>query len=352
MMPQNKNIWIFAQTDQTVFPPADAALPAEYQQSATEFLALNRLNSSAYELLTAARELAAVSGGQICAVLIGAHVRRFAEDLFAHGADKIYLCENEALEHFCDERYARILADLIALYGPDKFLVPATYQGRALAARTAVLARTGLTADATALHLNPSDGQLVVTRPTFGGNLMADITCTARPEMCTVRTGAYAPSAAQTGRTGEIVTFPFDAQKYTARTKFLDFIAAETDGPDLRTADVVVAGGRGLGKKEGFELLARLAARLGGALGATRPAADSGWIDPACQIGVTGQLIKPKLYIACGISGQIHHTAGLAGTGTLIAINKDPDAPIMKMADYAVTGDLYEIIPALLEQLN
>jgi electron transfer flavoprotein alpha subunit len=253
---------------------------------------------------------------------------------------------------------------MIAQYKPNKFLFPATHLGRTLAARTAVLAQTGLTADATELTIHQQDGQLYATRPTYGGKLLATITCKTRPEMCTVRVGYYPVAREQKEHRGEIIQIPFDTQKYMPLAQFLEFFhqAKEpvccADGNNaknsfnLSEAEIIVAGGRGVGSKAGFELLHRLAQRLGGEVGATRPAADNGWADAEAQIGITGCTVRPKLYIACGISGQLHHTAGIAGNSVIVAINKDPDAPIMKTANYAIEGDLHEVIPALLDALK
>lgn len=312
-----------------------------------------KLSSTAYELLTAGRKLADDLGEKLCAVLLGKDVEKFAKDLFERGADAVYVCDDAHLENYIDDVYAKTLAAMIAQYKPNKFLLPATNMGRSLSAKTAVFAGTGLTADATEVLINKEDGQLHATRPTFGGNLMATITCAhTRPEMCSLRPMSYEKAAAQPGRTGELVKFPFDAQKFTSLAKFVEFIKAEGDGLDLSEAEIIVAGGRGLGKAEGFELLKKLADRLGGAVAASRAPVDNGWIDYRYQIGLTGRTVKPKVYIACGVSGQIQHMAGMSGANVIVAVNKDPEAPIMKVAHYAVQGDLYEVIPAMLEALH
>ena len=263
------------------------------------------------------------------------------------------MCDDAHLENYVDDVYAKTLAAMIAQYKPNKFLLPATNMGRSLSAKTAVFAGTGLTADATEVLINKEDGQLHATRPTFGGNLMATITCKrTRPEMCSLRPMSYEKAQRQAGRKGELIKFPFDAQKYTSLAKFVEFIKNEGEGLDLSEAEIIVAGGRGLGKAEGFALLKKLADRLGGAVAASRAPVDNGWIDYRYQIGLTGRTVKPKVYIACGISGQIQHMAGMSGADVIVAINKDPQAPIMKMANYAVEGDLYDVIPAMLEALH
>lgn len=312
-----------------------------------------KLSPTAYELLNAGRRLADDLGEKLCAVLLGSGVEKFAAELFEYGADVVYVCDDAHLANYVDDVYAKTLAAMIAQYKPNKFLLPATNMGRSLSAKTAVFAGTGLTADATEVVINKEDGQLHATRPTFGGNLMATITCKkTRPEMCSLRPMSYEKAAREAGRKGELVSFPFNAEKYTSLAKFIQFIKNEGDGMDLSEAEIIVAGGRGLGKPEGFALLKKLADRLGGAVAASRAPVDSGWIDYRYQIGLTGRTVKPKVYIACGISGQIQHMAGMSGADVIVAINKDPQAPIMKMANYAVQGDLYEVIPAMLEALH
>lgn len=325
-----KNVWIFAQAQR------------------------GKLSPTAYELLTAGRKLADDLHEKLCAVLLGHNVKNFAQDLIDHGADIVYVCDDPALENYMDDTYARVLADMVAQYKPNKFLIPATNMGRSLSSKTAVLVGTGLTADATDVTINTADGQLHATRPTFGGNLMATITCAkTRPEMCSLRPMAYEKAPAQPGRKGEVIAFKIDAKKYISPlAKFVEFIQSKEGGLDLSEAEVIVAGGRGVGSKEGFKLLEKLAARLGGAVGASRGPVDSGWIDYRYQIGLTGRTVKPKLYIACGISGQIQHMAGMSGANVIVAINKDPDAPMMKAAHFALEGDLNEVIPAMLEVLH
>ena len=325
-----KNVWIFAQAQR------------------------GKLSPTAYELLTAGRKLADDLHEKLCAVLLGHNVKNMAQDLIDHGADIVYVCDDPALENYIDDVYARVLADMVAQYKPNKFLIPATNMGRSLSAKTAVFVGTGLTADATDVSIHTEDGQLYATRPTFGGNLMATITCAkTRPEMCSLRPMAYEKAAAQPGRTGEVIAFAYDAKKHACGlAKFLEFIKSKGEGLDLSEAEVIVAGGRGVGKPEGFKLLEKLAARLGGAVAASRGPVDSGWIDYRYQVGLTGRTVKPKIYIACGISGQIQHMAGMNGANVIVAINKDPEAPMMKAAHFAVEGDLYEVIPAMLEALH
>ncbi len=220
-----KNVWIFAQAQR------------------------GKLSPTAYELLTAGRQLADTLHEKLCAVLLGHNVKNFAQDLINHGADVVYVCDDPALENYVDDVYARVLADMVAQYKPNKFLIPATNMGRSLSAKTAVFVGTGLTADATDVTINEADGQLHATRPTFGGNLMATITCAKiRPEMCSLRPMAYEKAPAQKGRKGEVIEFPYDAKKHAcALAKFMEFIQSKGEGLDLSEAEVIVAGGRGVG---------------------------------------------------------------------------------------------------------
>lgn len=323
-----KNVWIWAEVCQ------------------------GKISPTAFELLTAGRKLAEDLGEKLGVVLLGRDVQKYSQELIERGADCVYVCEAGELENHLDEVYAKTLNAMIRAYKPNKFLFPATSLGRSLSAQTAVLAQTGVTADALEVSICQENGQMHATKPAFGGDLMATITCTTRPELCSVRPMAYPQAPKTAGRKGEVIWFDFDKEKYTSLAKFLQFIKGENVGLDLSETDVIVAGGRGVGKAEGFALLHKLAARLGGAVAATRPPVDNGWIDYCRQIGITGRTVKPKLYIACGISGQVQHMAGCSGADVLVAINKDPEAPIMKMAHYAVEGDLYEVIPAMLEALE
>lgn len=328
-MNEFKNVWIFAEVSH------------------------GKLSQTAFELLTAGRQLADALGEKLCAVLMGKDVRIFAAELIEHGADMVYVADSDILVNYVDDVYGQCLADMITAYKPNKFILPATNTGRSLSAKTAILVGTGLTADATEVLINKEDGQLHATRPTFGGNLMATITCASRrPEMCSLRPMAYPKAAKAAGRKGEIIEFAVDSKKYHSAVKFLQFIRAAGEGKDLSESEIIVAGGRGLGKAEGFALLQKLADRLGGAVAASRAPVDSGWIEYRRQIGLTGRTVKPKVYIACGISGQIQHMAGMSGADVIVAINKDAEAPIMKVAHYAVQGDLYEVIPAMLAELE
>ncbi|MDD4004823.1 MAG: electron transfer flavoprotein subunit alpha/FixB family protein [Elusimicrobiaceae bacterium] len=311
------------------------------------------LAPTALELLNGGRALADAVKAPLCAVLLGHNVARFSQTLVEHGADRVYIVDAPALENFVDGVHAKTLAALVREHKPDKVIIPASTIGRSLAAKAAIELETGLTADATDIAIDSATGLMHATRPTFGGNLMATIACrNHRPEMVSLRPLTYEPAKRQPGRTGELVNFPFRPDNFTSKAVFKEFIAELSEELDIGGAEVIVSGGRGLGDTKGFELLRQLASAMGGAVGASRAAVDSGWISFRHQVGLTGRTVKPKLYIAAGISGQVQHLAGMRSSGTVVAINKDPEAPIMKHAHYALTGDLYEIIPAMIERFK
>lgn len=313
----------------------------------------NKLSPTAFELLNIGSRLARDLNENLCAVLMGDNVEKFAAELIQRGAKEVFVIESAKLKYFVDDIYAKALTEPIKKYKPNKFLLPATVIGRSLSAKTAILTGSGLTADATSLEIDKSTGLMRVTRPTFGGNLMATIVCkNYRPEMTTLRPLAYPPAEINKSPEGKIIRFPFDDKKYTSLVKFIEFIKEEAGEMDIGTAEVIVSGGRGLGKPEGFRLISDLAHALGGAVGASRSAVDSGWIAYRHQVGLTGRTVKPRIYIACGISGQVQHLAGMSSSDTIIAINKDPSAPLMHQADYALQGDLYEIIPELIKEIT
>jgi caffeyl-CoA reductase-Etf complex subunit CarE len=316
-------------------------------------IAHDKLAQPTYELLHIGKKIADELGEPLCAVAMGENAESFSGELISHGAKTVYVAQDPALKNFVDDVYSKCLADMVKKYKPNKFILPATTLGRSLAAKVAIIVDTGLTADATELMLDNKSGLLHVTRPTFGGNLMATIVCEhRRPEMCTLRPMSYPKIEEDKSNTGNVEKFPFDAGKYTSKAKFIRFVDEESDELDISAAEVIVSGGRGLGNPDGFKLLRELSDALGGAVGASRAAVDAGWIPYRHQVGLTGRTVKPKLYIACGISGQIQHKAGMSSSDIIVAINKDPDAPLMHSAHYALCGDLYEVIPALIEELK
>ena len=306
-----------------------------------------------YELLNVGRQLAKDLNEELCAILMGSGVTKLAQELIDHGADKVYVFDDPALEQFVDETYANALVELIRQEKPNKFLLPASTIGRSFGSRVAVKAHTGITADATEVSIDPKTRMLHATRPSFGGNLMATILCEKlRPEMATIRPMAFARAAKQEGRKGQIIPVKVDASKWKRTERFVRFEPEKDQTQDITQAEIIVSGGRGVGGEKGFEPITALAKALGGAVGASRAAVDAGWIPYRHQVGLTGRTVKPKLYIACGISGQIQHLAGMSSSDVIVAINRDPEAPLMKMATVAVEGDLFELIPAVLNELK
>ncbi|MFH1061140.1 MAG: electron transfer flavoprotein subunit alpha [Pseudomonadota bacterium] len=304
------------------------------------------------ELLGQAGRLAADLGATVSAVLIGSGVEPLAAELFALGADTVHLADDPRLADFNDDIYAEVLARLIASHRPEILLAGATALGRSLIPRVATAAATGLTADCTGLAIDPERRLLLQTRPAFGGNIMATIICPdARPQMATVRPRVMKKGPRREGATGNLVRFVLESGLASA-TQVLEVVAAVGEKVNLAAAEVVVVGGRGLGKPEGFELVRALAGALGGVVGATRGAVDAGWIGHAHQVGQTGRTIGPKLYIGLGVSGAVQHLVGMQSSDVIVAVNSDPNAPIFSVATYGIVGDLYEVAPAMLQRLK
>lgn len=311
------------------------------------------ISSVVYELLNKGSELAKTLNVPLSAILIGSNISAKAQDLINRGADKVYVYDDPILAEFQDDPYSCILADLIKEEKPEIVLMGATNIGRSFASRVAAKIYTGLTADCTALEIDPETRNLMQTRPAFGGNIMATIlTPRHRPQMATVRHKVFKEAKIQEGRTGEVINKTVDAQKIINRTKFIGFFKDQSADVNISDADIIVSGGRGLGNPEGFKLIKELADLLGGAVGASRAAVDSDWIPYSHQVGQTGRTVAPKIYIACGISGQIQHMVGMSSSDTIIAINKDKDCPMMQTATYSLVGDLYEIIPAIIKEIK
>lgn len=313
-----------------------------------------QLRRGTYELLGEGRRLADKLGVELAAVLLGDSVQGLTQELIAYGADKVYLAQDPVLAHYRTGPYTDVLAGMIHQYQPEAVLVSATPQGRDLAPRVAARVGAGLTADCTGLDIDQNERLLVQTRPAFGGNLMATIVCRqARPQMATVRPGVMKALDPDPARTGEVVTVPVKLDERAILAKVVEIVQQSDDGKvNLQDAAIIVSGGRGLGKPENFALVRELAAALGGAVGASRAAVDAGWIPAYHQVGQTGRTVQPKLYIACGISGAVQHLAGMGSSECIIAINKDPAAPIFNIATYGIVGDLFEIVPRLAKALR
>ena len=305
------------------------------------------------ELLTPGKMLAEKQGGQLAAVVIGNNVAKAVEEANAHGADKIYVVEGEEYAHYSTDAYTIALVALVEKYGPTSMMIGATNNGRDLGPRVSSRLHTGLTADCTALDIDAESGNVAWTRPAFGGNLMATILCpNNRPQIGTVRPGVFKKSAPAEPK-AEIIKEDIHVPAEKIRTQVLEVIKEMAgDKVDLEGAEIIVSGGRGVGGPEGFAPIRALAEALGGTVGASRAAVDAGWIPHAHQVGQTGKTVAPKLYIACGISGAIQHIAGMSGSDVIVAINKDPNAPIFDVADYSVVGDLFEVIQVLVEEIK
>jgi electron transfer flavoprotein alpha subunit len=304
------------------------------------------------ELLGEARKLARVRNTHVAAVLIGSGVDPFINLLFRHGADKVYLIENHRLEQFSLEFYAPLLVRAVQKYQPEIFLFGATMNGRVLAPSVAVRLGTGLTADCTGLSIN-SEGHLKQTRPAFGGNIMASILCAnTRPQVATVRPNVMDKEEQGQGTHGETIRLKWDLDEFKTRVERVDFIPAEGEKINLENAEVIVSGGFGVGSTKNFKIIEDLARTLRAAVGCSRKVVDAGWMPHDRQVGQTGRTVRPRIYIACGISGAIQHQIGMRKSDKIIAINSDPKAPIFSIADYGIVGDLFEIIPLLSEELN
>jgi len=286
-------------------------------------------------------------------VLIGHNIDIAAQELIWSGADTVYMVDAPQLANFLDEAYSKILVKLIERYKPDIVLSGATIIGRSLMSRVAITVHCGLTADCTGLDIDHQQKILLQTRPAFGGNLMATIISpNHRPQMATVRHKVFPLPSIDRHRKGKIIKEDASSFDITNRTRLLDVVEEVENLINLAEADIIVSGGRALGSQENFKMLEELAQVLGAAVGASRAAVDSGWMPYSHQVGQTGRTVAPKLYIACGISGQIQHLVGMQSSKVIVAINKDPDAPIFKVATYGIVGDIFEIVPALTKKFK
>ncbi len=304
------------------------------------------------ELMGQGRRLADELGCELGALLLGSGVSDLAGELFALGADAVYLADHQGLKDFNDDAWCQVMARVITEHRPEILLAGATSLGRSLIPRVATAVATGLTADCTGLAIDPEKRLLLQTRPAFGGNIMATIVCPdARPQMATVRPRVMKKGPRQEGRQGRLVRVPLNGE-LAAGTEVLEVVRLLDEQVNLTGAEVIVTGGRGLGGPEGFDLVRELATELGGVVGATRGAVDSDWIGHAHQVGQTGRTVAPKLYIALGVSGAVQHLVGMQSSDCIVAVNLDPNAPIFRVANYGIVGDLYEVVPAMLRRLR
>jgi len=308
-----------------------------------------KIHRITYELIWIGRKLADKLGEELTCVLIGKGVRKYAEGLVKRGADKVLVYEDERLEILREDPYADVIVDAVKAEMPSILLMGGTSFGRALAPVLAARLRTGLTADCTGLDVD-EEGNLIQTRPAYGGNIMATIVCKEkRPQMATVRYKVMKEAGEDPNREGLIIERELPSN-LRDRTKVLKEVVEE--GQSIEDAEIIVAGGGGIRAPEDFKLLEELANLLGGAVGASRNVVDKGWMPKSKQVGLSGKTVRPKLYIACGISGSVQHLAGMKNSEVIIAINKDPSARIFDYARFGVVGDLYEIVPEMIKILK
>jgi len=306
-----------------------------------------------YELLGIGRKLADQRGVQLCAVLFGSGLDALSRELVACGADIVYIVDDPRLAQFREDVYGKVLEELIRARRPEVVLAGATAIGRSFIPQVANALNAGLTADCTQLSIRTEDGMLLQTRPAFGGNIMATIECPhSRPQMATVRPKVMVPLTPDPGRQGEIIAVQPSDDAMQSRVEVLESVLSKQDKVNIQEMEILVAGGRGLENEKGFELIRELAEELGGAVAASRAAVDSGWISYPHQVGQTGKTVCPKLYIACGISGAIQHAVGMQSAETIVAINRDENAPIFDIATYSLVGDLFEIVPLLTRRIR
>lgn len=305
------------------------------------------------ELLGKAVELAKDIDAKVTAVTIGSNINHLANVLAQHGADKVIIVKSELLEMYNADLYTNALYEIVEKEKPEILLIGATQLGRELGPRLAARLKTGLTADCTQLEIDKESKLLLMTRPAFGGNLMATIICpNHRPQMATVRPGVFDLHTPSVEKSPEIVEYIPSINFEDARIVVEEFFEKIREEVDITQAQVIVSGGRGIGSAEGFEKLRELANLLGGTLAGSRAAVDNGWIEKDRQVGQTGKVVRPKLYIAVGISGAIQHLAGINENTYIVAINKDADAPIMKVADLGIVGDWRPIVNEFIKKLS
>jgi len=311
-----------------------------------------KLSLVSLELLGKAQELAGELNQEVSALLLGSQVSAMADTLIRHGADRVYLVEHSALEDYRTIAYTEVIQELVNKNKPNILLLGATHLGRDLAPRVSRRVGVGLTADCTELTIDPDEGILLQTRPAFGGNVMATIANRySRPQMATVRPGVMEPRPKPENK-GDVINYEVSLSEERIGSKVLEVVREEKKGVNLADAKVIVAGGRGVGEADGFRVIDELAGALGGEVAGTRVAVEEGWIPSDRQVGQTGQSVRPELYIACGISGAIQHRAGMMNSRYIIAINKDPRAPIFQVADWGIVGDLHDVVPEMIKQLK
>jgi len=312
------------------------------------------LQKIALELLGEGSRIATKLGMELTAVLLsGDKTDDLVKELVAYGADKVIVAESPLLTHFSTDGYAKVICELANERKPSIIFVGATYLGRDLGPRISARLTTGLVADCTSLDIDPENSNLMMTRPAFGGNLMATIVCgDHRPQMATVRPGVFEKLEKDVNRTCPVEKVTVNLTAADIRTNTTEVIKVAQVLADIADANIIVSGGRGVGAKENFAVLETLAELLGGVVGGSRAAVEAGWVDKSLQVGQTGKTVRPNVYIACGISGQIQHLAGMSESDYIIAINKDASAPIMQVANLAIAGDYAKILPEMIAKIT
>jgi len=306
-----------------------------------------------YELLGVGRKLADSLGEPLSAVLLADKVGDAAKDVIAFGADKVYVVESPLLKDYVTDSYVNALEKLCKEVKPNILLVGQTPMGRDLAPRLAFRLGTGVTLDCLDLKIDPQTKLMVQTKPVYGGNALAEIVCEkTRPQMATVRPKTMEPLARNDARKGEIISFDPKLDASKVRAKFVERVKEKVEGVKLEDANVIVCGGRGMGGPDNFAMLKELATMLGGAMGASRPPCDNGWVPATLQIGLTGKIVSPTLYIAVAVSGASQHLSGCSGSKNIIAINKDAEANIFKVARYGVVGDYKKVMPPFINKVK
>ena len=317
-----KNLWVYVEVEENIAKPVG------------------------FELLGPARKLADKMEQKLVAVVIGGSVEAIANDAIAYGADEVLLVEGEEYYNYSTDAYAYALETLARKYKPSIILMGATRNGRDFGPRVACDLNTGLSADCTIMDYDKENGNVIWTRPTYGGDLMAAILCSDhRPQMGTVRQGIFKKPVKNRHRSGSIIREDIHIAKEDIRLKLIERVKEVAERVGLEEAEIILAAGRGIGSAENYKLIEEYAKELGAVPAASRAIVDAGWVPYAYQVGQTGKIVSPRVYIACGISGAMNHTMGMSGSDCIIAINKDPDAPIFDIADYGIVGDLFEVLP-------
>lgn len=307
-----------------------------------------KIQSVTFELLTRGRVLADELQCELGCVLLGQEIENL-EEVIQRGADKVFFIQNPVLVNFLPKPYCNAICQLIEEEKPEIIVAAATTTGRTVMPLVAAKANTGLTADCTELTIDPENKILLQTRPAIGGNIMATIkTPNHRPQMATVRPKSAKPAQIDPSRQGQVIVKQYDGAVFITPEKFLSYIKDTTQEVSIEEADIIVAGGKGMKNAEGFKMVEELARLLGAGVGATRDAVELGWTTYPHQIGLSGKTVSPKLYIALGLSGKIQHLAGMQTADVIVAVNKDPEAQIFKVADFGIVGDVFEVVPMLL----